>query len=51
MEFLGLDIYTQPSKDEELSEEDIQAFKQADIRLRGGILSGNGDDGSFRGKT
>ena len=48
---MGLDIYAQPSEDEELAEEDIQAFKEADIALCGGILSGNGDDGSFRGKV
>ena len=32
-------------------EEDVQAFKEADINLCGGVLSGYGDDGSFRGKV
>lgn len=48
---MGLDTYAQPSKDGELSDEDMQAFQQAGISLCGGILSGNGSDGSFRGKV
>jgi hypothetical protein len=32
-----------------LSDEDIEAFEEADIHLSGGVLSG--EDGSFRGKV
>lgn len=48
---MGVDTYAQPSIDEELSEEDERAFQEAGISLCGGILSGRGNDGSFRGKV
>lgn len=48
---MGLDTYAQPNQDDELSERDVQAFMEARINLCGGILSGNGNDGSFRGKV
>ena len=38
-------------EDIELTEEDIQAFEEANISLCGGIFSGGGNDGSFRGKV
>jgi hypothetical protein len=47
---MGLDTYaSNASGNIELSEEDSQAFKDADITLCGGLFSGN--DGSFRGKV
>lgn len=47
---MGLDTFASPSPDDiELSPEDSQAFRDADIHLAGGIFSG-GNDGSFRGK-
>ena len=47
---MGLDTYASRSPDDiELTEEDIQAFEEADIFLCGGIFSGGG--GSFRGKV
>jgi hypothetical protein len=47
---MGLDTYASRSPDDiELTEEDIQAFQEADITLCGGLFSGN--DGSFRGKV
>lgn len=48
---MGLDTYALPSEHGKLSKKDMQAFKEAGIRLCGGILSGYGDDGSFRGKV
>ena len=48
---MGLDTFASRSpEDIELTGEDIQAFEQADIQLCGGIFSGSGNDGSFRGK-
>jgi hypothetical protein len=47
---MGLDTYASRSQDEiVLTEEDQQAFVDADIELCGGLFSGN--DGSFRGKV
>ena len=47
---MGLDTFASRSpEDIILSEEDIQAFNDAEISLCGGIFSGNG--GSFRGKV
>ncbi len=47
---MGLDTYAaRVPGNVELTEEDIQAFKEADITLCGGLFSGN--DGSFRGKV
>jgi hypothetical protein len=47
---MGLDTYAaRPLGNFELTEEDIQAFQEADISLCGGLFSGN--DGSFRGKV
>jgi len=49
---VGLDTFASHSSDEiELSDADIQAFSNADISLCGGIFSGGGNDGSFRGKV
>jgi hypothetical protein len=49
---MGLDTYAAHTPDDiELTEEDIQAFKDANISLCGGIFSGGGNDGSFRGKV
>jgi len=46
---MGLDTFASRSpEDISLSEDDIQAFTDADIFLCGGIFSGEG--GSFRGK-
>jgi hypothetical protein len=47
---MGLDTYASRSPDEiVLTEEDLQAFADAQIELCGGIFSG--DAGSFRGKV
>ena len=47
---MGLDNYASRSPDDiELTEEDIQAFADAQIELCGGIFSG--DSGSLRGKV
>ena len=47
---MGLDTYAATAPDGgELSEEDIKAFREADIELCGGIFSGS--SGSFRGKV
>jgi hypothetical protein len=47
---MGLDTFASRSpEDIVLSEEDIQAFKDAEISLCGGLFSG--DSGSFRGKV
>jgi hypothetical protein len=49
---MGLDTYASRSPDDIiLTEEDIQAFADAYIELCGGIFSGDGNDGSFRGKV
>jgi hypothetical protein len=50
---LGLDSYARntPNEDGDLTDEQKQAFQNADIRLCGGMFSGNGNDGSFRGKV
>lgn len=50
---MGLDTYASRSNDENgsLTDEDKQAFLDADIHLCGGMFSGNGNDGSFRGKV
>ena len=49
---MGLDIFASRSPDDiELSDEDLQAFAGANIELCGGIFSGCGNDGSFRGKV
>ncbi len=49
---MGLDIFASRSPDDiELSDEDLQAFAEANIELCGGIFSGCGNDGSFRGKV
>ncbi len=49
---MGLDTFASRSPhDIELSDEDLQAFREANIDLCGGIFSGNGNDGSFRGKV
>lgn len=47
---MGLDTYATRNR-AELTDEDIAAFGAADINLIGGLLSGNGNDGSFRGKV
>ena len=47
---MGLDNYASRSPDDiVLTEEDLQAFADAQIELCGGIFSG--DAGSFRGKV
>lgn len=56
---MGLDTYARhpkPENDEDatyasLSEEEEKAFGRANIALCGGMMSGNGNDGSFRGKV
>ncbi len=49
---MGLDTYAAHTpEDIELTEDDIQAFEEARISLCGGMLSGDGNDGSFRGKV
>ena len=49
---MGLDTFASRSPDDiELSEEDLRAFEEAEISLCGGIFSGDGGDGSFRGKV
>lgn len=46
---MGLDTYAARMPDEELSDNDIEAFEKADIHLCGGVVSGAA--GSFRGKV
>lgn len=49
---MGLDTYASRSPDEiVLTDEDFQAFADANIELCCGIFSGDGNDGSFRGKV
>lgn len=48
---MGLDTFASRSpEDIELTEEDLIAFSEANIELCGGVFSGGGNDGSFRGK-
>ena len=49
---MGLDTFASRSpEDIELTEEDLQSFENAKLSLCGGIFSGDGNDGSFRGKV
>ena len=49
---MGLDTFAAHTPDDiELTEEDTQAFLEANISLYGGMLSGGGNGGSFRGKV
>ncbi|MCB2202899.1 hypothetical protein KQH56_02720 [bacterium] len=49
---MGLDTFAAHSPEEvELSEEDLQAFSEADISLCCGVLSGGGNGGNFREKV
>lgn len=49
---MGLDTFASRSQDDiVLTAEDLQAFADANINLCGGIYSGGGNDGSFRGKV
>ena len=49
---MGLDTYAAHSPDDiELTEADLQAFKNANISLVSGIFSGDGSNGCFRGKV
>jgi hypothetical protein len=49
---MGLDTFASRSSDDiELTEADLKAFEEAEISLCGGIFSGDGSDGSFRGKV
>ena len=49
---MGLDTYASHRPDDiELTEEDLQAFREANISLCGGLFSDDGCDGSFRGKV
>ncbi len=49
---MGLDTFASRSPDDiELTEEDFKAFEGANLALCGGIFSGDGSDGSFRGKV
>lgn len=49
---MGLDTYASRSPDDiVLTEDDLKAFADANIELCGGIFSGDGNDGSFRGKV
>ncbi len=49
---MGLDTFAAHLPDDiELTEEDTQAFLEANIALCGGMLSGGGNNGSFRGKV
>ena len=49
---MGIDTFASRSpEDIELTEEDINAFREANIQLCGGVFSGDGSDGSFRGKV
>ena len=49
---MGLDTFASRSPlDIGLNDEDLQTFQQANIELCGGIFSGGGNDGSFRGKV
>jgi hypothetical protein len=49
---MGLDNFASRSPDDiVLSEEDLHAFQDSHIQLCGGIFSGDGCNGSFRGKV
>jgi len=49
---MGLDTFASRSPHAiELNDEDLQAFREANIELCSGIFSGDGNDGSFRGKV
>ena len=49
---MGLDIYASRLPDDiELSEDDLHAFEKSGASLCGGMFSGGGNDGSFRGKV
>jgi hypothetical protein len=49
---MGLDTYAATDKDSiDLPDEIKKQFSDADIKLCGGMFSGNGNDGSFRGKV
>ena len=49
---MGLDTFASRSPDEVvLTDDDLAAFTKEGISLCGGIFSGNGNDGSFRGKV
>lgn len=49
---MGLDCYACHSlQDGELTPQELNTFEQADIHLCGGLASGDGSDGSFRGKV
>lgn len=49
---MGLDIYASRSPGEiNLSEDDLLAFNASGASLCGGLFSGDGSDGSFRGKV
>ena len=48
---MGLDTFaSRSSEDIDLTDDDLRAFEAANIELCGGIYSGSGNDGSFRGK-
>ena len=49
---MGLDTFAAHTPDDiELTEEDIQAFRNAEITLCWGIFTSDGSEGSFRGKV
>jgi hypothetical protein len=48
---MGLDTFASPHGQDSLTDEQKQAFMDANIHLCGGMFSGNGNDGSFRGKV
>lgn len=49
---MGLDTFAAYTPDDiELTEADIQAFKDANISLCWGIFTSDGSEGSFRGKV
>jgi len=48
---MGLDIYALHGSEEHLTEEETSSFAEAGINLCGGMMSGNGNNGSFRGKV
>ena len=49
---MGLDTFAAHSPDDiDLTEEDIQAFRDAEITLVWGIFTSDGSEGSFRGKV
>ena len=49
---MGLDTFASRSPDDVvLTDDDLASFLKEGIFLCGGIFSGNGEDGSFRGKV